>query len=314
MNRAWNVIHGVVVFLCVSFALFAVEAMAGRPKVFVSILPQAYFVERIGGPHVDVGVLVGPGMSPHTYEPTPRQMAALGEANIFFRIGLPFEDRILEKIGGTMRDLRIVDTRLGVPLRYFEAPFHRDRETGDDDHRHGQSSSGETADPHLWLDPKRVMIQARTICQALVELDPERENLYRANLVSFLEDLERIDRELTEILAPLKGKTFYAFHPAFGYFADSYGLHQESVEVSGKEPSPRQLASIIEKAKEEGVRVIFVQPQFSPRLAESVAREIGGAVVPLDPLARDYLLNLERIGEAISKALAVGGGERREGA
>ncbi len=302
-----------VVFVALAF-LFASPVQAERLPVFVSIIPQAFFLERIGGDHVDVTVLVSPGMSPHTYEPTPRQMTALAEARLYFRIGSPFESRLLEKIEGTHSNVAIVDTRRGVPLLYFDEPHSHGHSHGDDD-KHGQSAGtgrrhGQSnADPHIWLDPKRVMIQAGTIAEALVSADPAHADRYRENLASFEADLRRIDETLTEILAPLAGQVFYVFHPAFGYFADSYGLRQRAIEIDGKEPTPRQLVAVIEQARREGVRVIFVQPQFPTRQAEAMAREIGGAVIPLNPLAGDYLANLERIAEAIRSALMPETGE-----
>ena len=115
---------------------------------------------------------------------------------------------------------------------------------------------------------------------------------------------DRVDAELEEILRPLRGEALFVFHPAFGYFADRYGLEQIAIEIEGREPGPRQLEEIIEHAKEQGVRVIFVQPQFSKKSAETVARAIDGAVVPIDPLAYDWLDNLKRIGEKVRQGLS----------
>ncbi|MBW1723394.1 MAG: zinc ABC transporter substrate-binding protein [Deltaproteobacteria bacterium] len=265
-----------------------VDAGSHKLKVFVSILPQAYFVERIGGEAVDVEVLVGPGQSPATYEPTPKQMARLGRARVYFRVGTPFEKGFIRKVKAAFKNLEIVDTRKGVPLRYFST---------------SRGDGTEVPDPHIWLDPKRVRIQAATICDTLCRLLPERAETFRRNLQNFLEDLERLDRRIADILGPLKGGTFFVFHPAFGYFGDSYGLKQEAVEIAGKQPGPRQLAELIERARRKHVRVIFVQPQFARNLAEKVARAIGGAVVPIDPLPRDYLKGLERMAEALRKGL-----------
>jgi zinc transport system substrate-binding protein len=259
---------------------------AGKINAYVSILPQAYFVERVGGDRVDVGVLVGPGRSPATYEPTPKQMAALGRSRVYFRIGTPFERGFMEKIASIHKDLEIVDTRKGVPLRYFR-----------------ESGGKEVADPHIWLDPKRVGIQAATICEALSRLAPNHATEFEENLKAFRADLERVDRKIAGALAPVKGSRFYVFHPAFGYFGDSYGLVQVAVEIEGKEPSPKQLARLMGMAERDGVRVIFVQPQFARRNAEAIARAINGAVIPMNPLARDYLKNLEGMAEVLKGAL-----------
>jgi zinc transport system substrate-binding protein len=255
-------------------------------KVFVSILPQAYFVERVGGPDVNVEVLVGPGQSPETFEPTPQQLASLAQADIYFHIGLPFEDRLLEKIHATMKDLPIIDTRQGIKLR----ALHSEHE-------------GVNTDPHVWLDPKLVSIQAETICKAFIRLDSTHSVRYEENLHAFQTDLRNVDVKIAQTLKPLKGRTFYVFHPSFGYFADAYGLIQTAVETDGKEPSAKQLATLIDDARREGVKVIFIQPQFSSKSAEVVAKAIGGTVVPLDPLSRDYLGNLEDIADKIARAL-----------
>lgn len=263
-----------------------IGAETAKIKAFVSILPQADFVKRVGGPYVDVEVLVGPGQSPATYEPTPKQMAGLGEAQVLFRIGTPFEKGFMDKVAELYEGLEVVDTRKGVPLRYFR-----------------RSGGREVPDPHIWLDPHLVMIQAETICEALSRHAPEHRPDFKRNLAAFKVDLNRVDEKITQTLAPIRGSKFYVFHPAFGYFGDRYGLTQVAVEIEGKEPTPRQLAGLIQRAKEEGVKVIFVQPQYARKNAEIIAGEIGGAVMPINPLPEDYLGNLERIAEVLEAAL-----------
>ena len=262
------------------------RAMAGSVSAFVSILPQADFVERIGGDHVRVGVLVGPGRTPATYEPTPRQVAELARADVYFTIGVPFEKGFLSNISSMVRDLRIVDTREGVTLRYF-----------------GDSEGGDSPDPHIWLDPGRVKVQARVICEALIRLDPEHQAVFRERLQGFEARLDRLDKRIREILEPLRGRNFYVFHPAFGYFADAYGLAQIAVEAEGKEPAPKRLAALIRRAKQDGARALFLQPQHGKKQAMAVAREIGAKVVLLDPLPRDYVEGLESMAETIRKEM-----------
>lgn len=276
-------------------AMVVPSAAAGSEtiKAFVSILPQACFVERIGGNAVEVQVLVGPGRSPATYEPTPKQMAALGRAQVYFRVGTPFEKGFIDKVASTFRGLEIVDTRKGVALHYF-----------DGGHDHGEETR--EPDPHIWLDPKRVKIQASTICKALSRLAPQQAGVFEENLSTFQDDLDQLDRKITKILSPLSGSRFYVFHPAFGYFADSYSLTQVAVEMEGKSPSPKQLSALINRARKDGVRVIFVQPQYSKRNAETIAKAIGGAVVPINPLPREYLKSMEDMAHALRKGLQGG--------
>lgn len=286
--------RAVGLFLAVAIAavaLFAGAASAGEgPTVFVSVLPQQTFVERVGGDAVTVHVLVGPGRSPATYEPTPSQMAALSHAAAFFRVGVPFETNIVPRLAGMYPKLKIVDTRQGVAT------------IASADHEHGHDHGD--ADPHIWLDPRRVKIQAKTIADALCELDPERAETYRRNLAAFHADLDAVDARLRAVLAPYRGRTFLVFHPAYGYFADAYGLRQLAVQVEGKSPSARQVARWIETARRERVKIVFVQPQFAEDAARAIAKAVDGAVVPLDPLAADYLANLDNMARRVAEALA----------
>jgi zinc transport system substrate-binding protein len=271
-------------------------------RAVVTILPQTYFVERVGGPRVAVQVLVGTGQSYHSYEPTPRQIADLSEAQVFFTIGVPFERALEEKVRSTRPDLIVVDTREGVELRH--TTDHCDHEG----HDHG----AEGMDPHIWLDAKRVKVQAATIAAAFAKLDPGHADEYEMNLRSFQTDLDAADARAAAALAPYKGRELFVFHPTFGYFGDAYGLKQVTVEEGGKEPSGRQLAAMIEQARKAGARAIFVQPQFSSSAARTVAAEIGADVVTIDPLSRDYLTNYVSMAEKIAASLRSNAGEAGE--
>jgi len=274
------------------------SADKGAIKVFVSIEPQAFLVERVGGSHVEVGVLVGPGQSPHTYEPAPRQMAALEEARVFFRIGVPFEERILTKISSVFADLEVVDTRLSIALRRVDSSLDPESHAGEAA-AHGEGS----LDPHIWLDPKLARIQAGTVCSTLCRIDPAHSSDYRKNLDDLVKDLDELDARISELLAPYRGEAIYVFHPAFGYFTDSYGLRQVAVETGGKEPGARELAGLASRMREDSVRVVFTSPQFAGAFVRSLGDALGCRVVRLDPLARDYLKNLEQIAQEIALAL-----------
>ena len=297
-----NVVSFIVFFILVVFPQSAVWGQTERSKmaVFVSILPQAYFLERIGGDRLSVEVLVGEGQSPATYEPTPRQMAKLSEASACFLIGVPFERHLMKKLRQSHRNPVIVETQKGVPYRYPAGRSYRDEQG------HGTGQGNESAgvpDPHIWMSPKLVKIQAQNIHDALSRLDPVHKQQYASNLQSFHADLNRLDARIARSLAPIRGKKMYVFHPAFGYFADAYGLIQVTIEIEGKEPGGRQLARLIDMAKKDGVKVIFVQPQFSRKSAEVVAKAIGGAVVPINPLSKEYIANLEKMAAAVEQGL-----------
>ena len=267
--------------MAILVACGAAQTGAAAVKTYVSIPPLAFFVERVGGPSVSVGVLVGPGQNPHTYEPTPRQLVELSDAQVFFRVGMPFEDALIQKMQSTQPNLVIVDVRKGVALRPSE-------ETDGKDH-------GGAPDPHIWLSPSNAKIIARNVAGALQRLDPAAAVTYDQNLKALLADTDRVAARISEMLAPFKGRTFYIYHPAFGYFADAFGLHEVAVEVGGKEPSARDLVRLIARAQEDHVRVIFTEMEFSRKPAESLAAELGAAVVSINPLARDYLSNLEDV-------------------
>ncbi len=266
-------------------------------SVYASILPQRYFIEKVAGDKVTVDIMVKPGQSPETYEPSPEQIVSLGNADVFFTIGVPFEKQFIKSIESSIKTLRLVDTSEGVSKRMLEGHDHG-HEEGEDEHGHEEGSE----DPHIWLSPAQVKIQARNIYDALCEIDPAGRDYYTANLEIFLKELDDIHAELEEVLGPYKGSTVFVFHPAFGYFTDEFNLRQEAIETGGKEPAPATLMKIVSEAIEDGVKIVFVQPEFPKESAESVADAIGGTVVELNPLDPDYINNLKHIAEEIKKS------------
>lgn len=281
-----------IVFTLILPANSLAQTPAQKPLlIFVSILPQKYFVQRIAGENAQVQVLVKPGKSPETYSPSPHQIKELAASDIYFRIGVSFENGILHKIAAVSQAIAIVDTRQGLEFR------HMGESKGHEDHDHtGQ-------DPHIWMSPLLVKIQARTMADALIKLDPENKDLYEQNLAAFARDLDDLHLRLKSLLERFKGETLFVFHPVFGYFTDLYGMRQMAVETMGKAPKGKQLSAIISLAKEEKARVIFVQPQFDRNSAQKIAAAINGAVVSIDPLAFDYLANMEAIAQAIVSSL-----------
>lgn len=288
--------------LAASASLAVQGAAADQPlDVFVSILPQKYLAEAVGGEQVRVHVMVGPGRSPATYEPTPRQMAALSEAEIYFRVGVPFEQLWMNRLKAVNPELRFVDTRAGIPLRNIEAHLHEypgqpGSENGGADLDH--------KDPHVWTSAPLLARQGRTMARALEEIDPEGAPIYAARLQALEKRLESLDRELQTMLAPYAGRSFLVFHPSWGYFADRYRLVQLPIELGGKPPSARELGQIIDRARAEGIRVVLVQKQFSEATARTVAAAIGGRIVQVDPLAEDVVENLREVGRVIAAALS----------
>jgi zinc transport system substrate-binding protein len=269
-------------------------------EVFVGIPPVAYLVERIGGDRVHVDVLLQPGQDPHTYEPSPKQIQALGRSKLFFRVGMPFENQLVEKIINMRLRLNIVDTAEGVK----KIPFlpHASPEIVGQADSHSRVHSAEEYDPHVWLSPLLAKQLSGSIAAALCKTDPDGAIKYNSNLSKLNNELDDVDAKIRKTLEPFAGRTFYVFHPAFGYFADCYNLKQEAIEAEGKQPSPKQLRDLIQKAKGEKACVIFVQPQFDRHSAQAVADAIGGKIVPINDLEKNIISNLQDISEKIDKA------------
>ncbi|MDX9895513.1 metal ABC transporter solute-binding protein, Zn/Mn family [Desulfofustis limnaeus] len=296
--------------LSLCFFLFIDHSLVSagdRPVVFVSIAPQKFFVQQISGDLLQVEVLVPPGASPHTYEPKPSQMKALSTAAAYFAIGVDFERIWLDRLAGVNPRMRIVHTDAGIEKRPMVE--HRDDELDverahhspsahDDNHAHEEG-----LDPHIWLAPELVTHQAATIAAALSELFPDQAGAFAAGLASLQTQIDALDRELRTLLTDKQGLEFIVFHPSWGYFARSYGLVQVPVEVSGKNPKPTQLRTLIEHARRHGIRVVFAQPQLSTKSAEVITREIDGTVILLDPLAENWLTNMKAVAEQIHTAL-----------
>ena len=298
----------------------------GKLTVTVSILPQQYFVNRIGGEYVSVNVMVGPGDNPHTYEPKPEQMIALSNSAVYFSIGVEFEEAWLDKISSTNPDMLMVDLIANIDRIPMVAHSHEEEHEGEDhehegeDHEHegeyyeheGEDHDHEGEehhheenglDPHVWTSPELVKLMSQTIFETLVGLDPEHQSEYAANLAAFISEIDDLENDIRESLIGLEGMKFFVFHPAWGYFANDFGLVQVPIEIGGTEPSASEMAAMIDEAKREGAKIIFVQPEFSTRSAETIASEIGGSVVPISPLNPEWMMNLRNVADAFKQAL-----------
>lgn len=265
----------------------ALSAPAGPMAVFVSVAPQSYFVNKIGGDRVAVSVMVPPGASPATYEPRPAQMRALSDAVLYFSIGVPFERAWLDRIRSANPDMKVIPTHKGIELRHMAG---RHGHHGDHDHGHDQEDG--IPDPHVWLSPPLVQQQVRNILAALIDAAPAHRAEFEKNHADFAAELTELDRRIRDILAPVKNRRFMVFHPSWGYFADTYGLEQIPAEIEGKSPKPADLQRLIGLARENDIRVIFIQPQFSDQSARIIANAVGGRAATADPLAADWADNL----------------------
>jgi zinc transport system substrate-binding protein len=286
---------GVLAISCASSPSTSSEQV----NVTVSIVPQKYFVKRVGGEHVNVNIMVGPGDSPHTYEPKAEQMTALSDADVYFSIGVEFENAWMDRIRDANSEMLIVD--LSSNLEKIQmASHHHEHEEDEESPDHEEEG---TLDPHVWTSPVNAGLMAETIYETLADIDPDNETDYKANLEAFQKDISELNTEIKTTLEGLDSNRFMVFHPSWGYFARDFGLEQIPVEIEGSEPSAQELAGIIDEAKEENVKVIFGQPEFSTKTVDYIADEINGEVILISPLAEDWLENLRGVGNTFANVL-----------
>jgi zinc transport system substrate-binding protein len=284
----------------------------GPMPVFVSILPQKQFVERIGGDRVKVEVMVAPGHSPATYEPTPRQMTELSHSRLYFSIGVPFETVWMKRLAANNPQMKVIDSRRGIQLMPMVGHHHHDDDeeheghehhAATEEHDHDHDHAAGMPDPHVWTSPALVKIMAGNILEALSAEAPEDRTEFQANYRKFIADLDQLEKEIRDCLAPLKSRRFMVFHPSWGYFAHEFGLEQIAIEELGKEPGAKALSALIAEAKKDNIHVIFVQKQFSRTAASTVAAAINGQVVAVDPLAEDYFANMRQVAKTFAEAM-----------
>lgn len=270
------------------FLAFGLGFLVAKPIVSVSILPTKFFVQKIAGDTLEVNVMVKQGADPHTYEPKPNDMKNLAKSELFFAVGIEYENTWLPKFQKSFPNLKIIKTQEGIELMEMEEHHHHDGEDIHCQHEHG-------LDPHIWLDPILVKEQARNIYKALASNFAQNSEIYRQNLAKFEKELDELDEFIKTSLKDLKDRSFIVYHPSWGYFAKRYDLEQISIEIEGKEPKPAELARLIKRAKQEGSSVIFVQPQFSKKAANQIAKEINAKVVEIDQLEYDFENGLKNI-------------------
>ena len=277
------------------FFLFSFDAspQSNRPiKAFAGVPPVAYLVERIGGDRVSVQSLLKPGDNPHTFEPRPRDIIEIHHADLYFSVGLPFERRITQKL----EKLKLVRTEEGIPSQSgVRSESTRGIHPSDDILED---------DPHIWLSPPLIRIQAKNILAGFEALDPSAAPFYQNNYKRLLNDLDVLDQWIVHQFKSYPGRTFLVFHSAFGRFADWAGLRQISIENEGRSPSPRELSAVIAIAKHEKIRTVFVEPQFEGRSAGAVAEAIGGRMERLDPMGTNLIENMKTITEKIAQSFS----------
>ena len=290
-------------FLLYILFLVGCTSIELKNQIIVSILPQKYIVQRIVGKKFSIQVLIPAGYNPVTHKLTSRQMKAISHAKIYFRIGhIPFEKTSIKRICSLNPRMKVIDTSKGVKLI-------RGHQCSEHDHDHGhkceheEAESGEGIDPHIWLSPKAMLIQAKHVLKTVVQLDPKNKEFYQKNYKSLVQDIQNLENKIRNILQGAKQKKIMVFHPAWGYFARDYQLEQIALEVEGKKPSAADFKRIIDRAKRENIKVLFLQRQFDQKHAKTLVNNFGGQVVYLDPLAENWLENMEKIARTFKKVL-----------
>ena len=258
-----------------------------RPTLTVSIEPLRYVTEAIAGDRYRVHTIMPQGASPETYEPTPRQMVELSKSGLVFRAGaLGFEGTKLPALVQANPNCRLVDLGQGITL--IESGCQ------------GQHGHAESGDPHTWMSPANLSIMAANACKALCEADTAGKSYYLERLAKFQAQMRKLDRQLQNELRPLKQRTFLIYHPALGYFARSYGLHQLAVEHDGKEPSAAHIRDLADECRKDGVNTVFISKEHNGQAARRLAEEIHARIVNINPLDYDVPAQMLFIAQSLN--------------
>jgi len=273
-------------------------------SVAVTIPPQEEMVREIGGERVEVVVMVPPGSDPHTYEPEPALVARAAGADLYVTIGtglLPIEDTLVSRLTAMNPGLVVADSSTGIPPLSPDQGGETSLVQGEDLGREtGQANP--SPDPHIWLSLRNAVIMSENTRDALIKVDPANENVYKRNCDGYISRLQDLDQEIDTLYSRNDPGMILVTHQAWDYFARDYHLDIVAIENDGKEATAKDLASFILLARSHGIRVVFAEAQESTRQAETIAGEIGGSVRVIDPLAGDYLANMERVAEAFGGA------------
>lgn len=260
-------------------------APAAKLSLFVSIPPQAWLLEQLGGERLNISTMLGPNANPHNYDPMARQLVTLSAAQGYFTIGIPFESMWQKRLAGINERMEFI---------------HCGADTAGHDHGHGEDESAGHSDPHIWTSPEAAGVIAACMHKALVRLDPAGAALYSDNLQHLQQQLTRLDEQIRELLADQPVRVMLVQHPAWDHFAATYDLEQFAIEQDGHEPNARHLVDVIERSRELGLNKIFVQRQYSTTAARLVAEAINGRLVEADPMARDYPASLLQLAKALA--------------
>ena len=292
-----SVMKKICYFFC--FFIFISHVACAKINCIVSILPVKFFVDKIGGEYVNAHVLIPPGTNPTTYDPKPKDIIFIKKSEVYFKIGVPFERIWTKKIKNMNHNLKIIELyknvkRIPMSNRYKDTEFNT------------TYASEDFLDPHIWLSPTYVRFILLEIRDFFIQFDRKNKDYYLQNYFDLIKQINKLESDLIVLFSNVKTRYFLVFHPSWGYFARDFGLIQVPIELEGKEPSFREVSSLISFARNKGIKVVFVQPQFSKRIARIIASKINGKIEEIDPLAYNWIDNLKNVGIKISESLNTG--------
>lgn len=264
-------------------------------SVVVTIFPQKEMVNAIGGEYVEVSVMVPAGESPHSYEPTPEQIINVAQSSAYFTVGsgVEFELTHIDTIQEQNPELKIYDCSNNIDVISFDQHY------GKENYHENQESDIGGTDPHVWTAPPNYKKMADVVLDGLVEIDSDHQQQYNQNFQEYMLKIDSLHENISKMLSPHEEKKFMVYHPSWGYFGDTYHLEQIAIEDEGKQPGPAGIATIIDQAKNERISVIFVSPQFDTSSAETIAEQINGEVVSVNPLMTDYRETIQTLAETL---------------
>ncbi|MFC2118635.1 metal ABC transporter solute-binding protein, Zn/Mn family [Bacteroidota bacterium] len=281
------------------FLLLIIILSACEPRKFdqdnrhisVSILPQKYFVEKISGNYFTVNTLVPPGASPATYEPSPRQIKEVSKSVLYIEIGhIGFEQVWMDRMKKINKKMKIIDSSEGVEL------------IGEKQIKHGDHFHEGGVDPHTWMSLKSAKIIAKNTYNAIIKIDSSLSKAFVNNYIKLMTEIDEADKYISGLLKPYEGEKFLIYHPALSYFARDYGLTQIALESEGKNPSPAHVKEVTDIAKKNNVKAIFIQQEFDKENAETLASEIDGKIIQINPLSINWLEEMKITAEKLADA------------
>jgi zinc transport system substrate-binding protein len=277
------------IFIFISLSTF----IYANINAIVTIIPQKYFLEKIGKDKIDITTMIGKSNSPHTYKPKPSQMMSLSKADIYFSIDTQFEDKWLNKFHNINPTMKIVD--LSKDIEKLTISHHSDNE----DIKHTKHNS---YDPHIWTSPSNVKIIIKNILDALIKIDVQNQDYYQQNYNDFLKEIIQTDIQIQNIFKRKNYKNrFVVFHPSWQYFARDYNLTQISIQVDGKDAKIKHIIFLMKNIKKQHINKIFTTPTFSNKLAIQLTQQLDIKLETINTLEYNWSQNLiyfaKKIGE-----------------